>query len=60
MSCYKDLQIENQELREQLITLSRSIRRVQDQATDEEISVELELLLCSIPITSIPIRRYHG
>ena len=59
MSCYKDLLIENQELREQLIELSRSVRRVQDQAADEEISIELKLLLCSIPITSLPVRHYQ-
>ncbi len=58
MSSYKDLAIENEKLRQQLIELSQCIRRVQEQAADEEISVELKLLLCSIPVTSLPIRHY--
>ena len=54
MSCYKDLLIENQELREQLTELSDGIRRLQDQAADEHICAELQLLLYAVPITSGP------
>ena len=59
MSCCKDLMKENEELRDQIIELSRSIRRVQDQAADEEISTELKLLLASIPVTSLSAPLYN-
>ena len=59
MSCCKDLMKENEELRDQIIELSRSIRRVQDQAADEEISTELKLLLASIPVTSLSAPSYN-
>ena len=55
----KDLVKENEELRDQIIELSRSIRRVQDQAADEEISTELKLLLASIPVTSLSAPSYN-
>ena len=58
MSCCKDLMKENEELRDQIIELSRSIRRVQDQAADEEISTELKLLLVSIPVISLSAPSY--
>ena len=58
MSCCKDLMKENEELRYQIIELSRSIRRVQDQAADEEISTELKLLLVSIPVISLSAPSY--
>ncbi len=53
MCCYKELIIENKELREQLITLSRCIRRIQDCAVDDDISIELKVLLASVPVSHL-------
>ena len=48
-SC-NDLVKENQELRQQLITLSRCIRTIQDIAIEEDLSIELKVLLASVPV----------
>ena len=46
----EDLIEENKEIRQQLITLSRHIRRIQDCAVDDDISIELKVLLASVPV----------
>ena len=45
-----DLVTENQEIRKQLITLSRHIRNIQDVAIEEDLSIELKMLLASVPV----------
>ena len=50
MCDYHDLVKENQELRKQLITLSRCIRNIQDVAIEEDLSIELKVLLASVPV----------
>ncbi len=50
MSGYDDLVKENQEIRKQLITLSRCIRNIQDVAIEEDLSIELKVLLASVPV----------
>ena len=47
---YDELKKENQELRKQLITLSRHIRNIQDVAIEEDLSIELKVLLASVPV----------
>ena len=46
----EDLINENREIREQLITLSRHIRNIQDVAIEEDLSIELKVLLASVPV----------
>ena len=50
MCDYHDLVKENQEIRKQLITLSRCIRNIQDVAIEEDLSIELKVLLASVPV----------
>ena len=50
MCSRKDLVTENQEIRKQLITLSRHIRNIQDVAIEEDLSIELKVLLASVPV----------
>ena len=50
MCCCKDLVKENKELHQQLITLSRHIRNIQDVAIEEDLSIELKVLLASVPV----------
>ena len=50
MSCYKNLVVENQELREQLVELAKHVRGIQDEAVQENISYELEALLRAVPV----------
>ncbi len=46
----KDIINENRELRKQLISLSRHIRNIQDVAIEEDLSIELKVLLASVPV----------
>jgi hypothetical protein len=50
MCDYNDLVKENREIRKQLITLSRHIRNIQDVAVEEDLSIELKVLLASVPV----------
>ena len=50
MDICEDLIKENKELRKQLITLSRCIRNIQDTAIEEDLSIELKVLLASVPV----------
>lgn len=50
MEDYQDLIDENRELRKQLVTLSRCIRDIQDCAIDDDISIELKVMLASVPV----------
>jgi hypothetical protein len=50
MCDYHDLVKENQEHRQQLITLSRHIRNIQDVAIEEDLSIELKVLLASVSV----------
>ncbi len=50
MKDYDDLVEENKQIREQLITLSRCIKDIQDCAVQEHISLELEMLLRAVPV----------
>lgn len=59
MSCYKDIVIENQELREQLIELAKHVRGIQDVAVQENISYELEALLRAVPVSLLHPPMYH-
>ena len=58
MDICEDLIKENKELRKQLITLSRCIRNIQDVAIEEDLSIELKVLLASVPVAYLSSSLY--
>ena len=51
MDNYDDLKAENRELRKQLVELAKHMRDVQDNAIEEDLSIELEALLRAVPVS---------